>query len=435
MCAGRKSEGVRLPQGLGYALGRMRRRSLSPFPRTLGLVALALAGLAAAASCASFGAEPPQEASPAEAGSDGALPAEASTDGGLDATSDGAGPRGACPPPAGGATAPTSWARRTIFASDAGVGRSYPFAIAPDATHVTWVAQLGLLDGGPDTEPYNGHGTAVVLRAPKAGGGPFAVLARDQARAMALAVDGDFAYWGAGAAGAPEGLFQQRTSVDCGAGACAVPPVKIATFPDGVEITRLRRAGPGLLVALAGDGRTFRIAVGSDPVELFKTGTYPAVALTDTHVYGSAAALPSVVRAELSSGAVSAPYVGLSPVDGGDLGGALLATDCSALWMVRKQPGAWSLQRHDLGAATPFVPVASLAAGPFDLAADARHVFAAVPNGGGVYAYELSGAATSVSVLYAGNVFALAVDDDGVYFGEHDQVRVTAGEISMLVTK
>lgn len=58
---------------------------------------------------------------------------------------------------------------------------------------------------------------------------------------------------------------------------------------------------------------------------------------------------------------------------------------------------------------------------------DARFLWIAVANAGGVYAYDKP--TVDISLLRKGNVFALAVDDDGVYWGDHDGT----GTLRMLV--
>ena len=69
-----------------------------------------------------------------------------------------------------------------------------------------------------------------------------------------------------------------------------------------------------------------------------------------------------------------------------------------------------------------------------DLGADARYVYAAALNTGGIFALQKTSMATAHP--YTGNVWNLAVDDDGVYFGEHDPSAAGgAGTIYMLVKK
>jgi hypothetical protein len=363
---------------------------------------------------------------------DGAADGTADLDAGLDAPTT---LRAACPPPSGGDAAPQSWTSVPLF-TPPGPARMYPWDIATDSTHITWVAQMGAADGGPDVDPYNGHGTAVVLRVPKAGGAT-TTLARDQPKATAIALDGDQVYWATFESTTnAASLVRQQRDVSCTASACPAPS-NLLSFPAGPLIVRLRRVAPGVLFALADNGALFRVTVAGSTVALATTtGQYPSMTATSADVYASAATVNHVTRLPLSGPSMAAlPDVTL-PTLPPDLGPMLIASDCAALWWVRKSGAStWSASSHphgDAGAFSTAVPLPGLF--PYDLAADARFVYVTSANTGGVYAIDKAAQGAGPIQLYQGNVFKLAVDDEGVYFGEHGQVA-GAGTMRMLVKK
>jgi hypothetical protein len=390
-----------------------------------------LGAITTALSCTTFGSDPhPDPDATTEAstpGDDGAPSPETGTDG---APRDG-GPFGAlspvCPAPSGGTMMPDKWKPRALFVPAAGALRRYPFSIATDATHVTWVAQVGTVDdGGPDTDPYNGIGLGDVLRVAKTGG-PATTLARGQRFARALALDGDHAYWATFETDGLPRLVRQRRDADCALGC---PPEPVTTFPAGPPIVRLLRAVPGVLFALAENGDLFRYELGTiGPERVLTSAPFPALALTDQEAYLAAEKSASVRHTSVGKKLTTNPLFDIAAVDGGPLGVGPIATDCASLWMVQ-QVSPPRLLRCPI--ATPGM-VTSLSApltiAPFDLAADSRFVYSAAPNAGGVFAIDkLSG----VGVLLQGaNVFQIAVDGDGVYFGEHD--RKGTGKITMFV--
>ncbi len=402
--------------------------------RTAIWLAGAAAGLAAmttAASCTTFDTEndpTPDAASDTSTDGDGAAPDAAGDAEPLDGGSMPA-LTAVCPPPSGGVKPAESWEKRPLYMPS--VARMYPFAIATDATHVTWVAQLGTAadSGLPDNAPYNGIGEGHILRVPKQGG-KTVTLARAQRYARSLALDGDHAYWAIYDTDNVARLVRQRRDADCDAG-CAAPEL-VTSFPPGSPIVTLRRAAPGVLFALRENGPLFRFVVGSlAPEPVLTSGDYPALTVTDKEAFLSAGTVAEVGRAGLTSGAPNQPLVAIPPLDGGPVGVAPIATDCTSLWMIRElsQPQVLKVSIAD---ASSLVTLANrLTINAFDLAADSRFVYAASPNAGGVFAIDKNNGASVL--LRPGNVFRLAVDSEGIYFGEHD--RSGAGALIMIVKK
>jgi len=396
---------------------------------------IATAMLVGAAACAAFSedtASPPVAVDP-DGAADGA--ADASDAMPFDAPADASAPdvdesklRMLCPPANGGTTLATAWITRTLFAPPKGE-RMYPFAIASDSTHVTWLAQVGTSDGGADTVPYNGGGSAVVMRMGKAGLGKPAVLAHDQMRATALALDGAKVYWTT-YEGNRSTLRAQRRDIACGA-VCPEPET-ILTFDPNVRIVRLIRPASKVLFALAESGQVYRVGLGTAAQYIFQSGTYPAITATANHVYTSAGLSPNLERVQVDGLLPEPTYYTFPPVAGGGVGVSPIATDCTTLWMVRGYPDGRHIVGRELLSGTVSQLTILGQVDAYDLAADARYVYTAAANGGGIYAVDTTTKITEHP--YSGNVFGLAVDDDGVYFGEHDP-NGGAGTIKMLVKK
>lgn len=72
----------------------------------------------------------------------------------------------------------------------------------------------------------------------------------------------------------------------------------------------------------------------------------------------------------------------------------------------------------DGGTAQVFAPNIGVD-GVFALAADQAHVYVAAPDGPGLIAVSIPGA--QPMTIKPGNVHRIAVDDVGVYYGDHDQ--------------
>lgn len=397
--------------------------------------ACALAFVMVSASCSSFTEEdaPPVE----DGGADGVAPDASPIDGGGDGPIplDGGGMnlRLPCPPPRAGNTVATGWKRRKLYVPPGPAGRMYPFAIATDAQYVTWVAQLGTPDGGADTAPYNGIGTAVVMRASKLGTGTVKVIARDQPSAVTVALDGPDVYWVTETQNVAT-LRSQPRDADCDV-SCPEPR-GVTAFPSGVRIARLVRPAPGVLFALAQDGRLFRVDLaGAAPVVVATSGTYPAMAATSSDVFTSAGLSPKVQRSPVDGKTAAEDAYITFPADPDPeigVGVSPIATDCTTLWMARKTSQGHRIHGREIAGAPSLSLLTTLPPGLaiFDLAADARYIYVAAANAGGVFAIDKVSMVTSTQ--YTGNVWAVAVDDDGVYFGEHAEGAIP-GSMFMLV--
>lgn len=383
---------------------------LARMRRVLVTVTSSFTGALFAVACGAFGAD----------GSDGSAVVEetAAPDVNADAF-DGEAPDG---PNVGDlpATCPTSRApscavpnacpSRPLRSSKPGV---FPFNLVTDRTHVYWVEQEQL-DGGDDA--YNGQAAARIMRVPKKGGSTD-VLAAAEAKATTVVLDGEFVYW---ATSDPTNL--RRVPRAC-VPPCP-PPESIYLGPGGTKIVALARPASGRVVALRENGDVVLLDVSTSPPSLRSTpsnvSTYVTMAVTNdaVHVAGANTGLVRSIRiADLQTTSTS-----IAPIDGGSSGFSPMTTDCDALW-ANRGPSSTLYKAVPGGSVTPFqtLPVGLV----FGLRADAKYVYAALPNAGGVFAVDK--VTKEITRISPGNVFALAVDDDGVYWGEHD--RNTGGAV------
>lgn len=401
-------------------VGRRNRSGVVRWKRVLALVVGGTAGALALglAACGSFDAEesplPLSEAAP-PIPQDGAV-ADSAADTG-DGDGDGSAPE-LCTIPRAPACAFVSCASRALYEPSV---PSFPFGIDTDATHVFWVDQPEV-DGG---NAYNGDEKSRVLRAAKAkGAGGAEILATQQGQSTAIAVDDASVYWVAQVA---TGGFELRRI----AKGCSVPcvPVVVAQAPGRLQA--FRRTASGVFFALSGD-RAYRLDVRSNnPVFVdleIPLGVLPALTTIDEHAYFAADGYGFVARAGVDSGVVEPEYIPIGLVDGGLSGFGAMTNDCSSLWVDRRRPAGVNLHRLALDGTLTFR--ARLDGMVFGMTADARFVYIAQPNAGGVYAVETAGSTPPIAVA-RGNVWAVATDADGVYWGEHQ--RGTGGRLHMLV--
>lgn len=371
---------------------------------------LAAACVALVLACASdYGAaveaEPGADAGPPPA--DAAAPV-------ADAGDAEASAEGACRAPRAPSCEPAQCAQRELHASAGG----YPFGIATDAAYVYWLEQRAPGDA------YNGTGTATLLRTKRDGGGAPLLLASSQAQATALALAGGFLYWATydPSPGGPHEAHLRRVSASC-TPPCAPEDVTGAAPLVGKPIVKIVPFGGDLLLAVQA-GPVLRWLPGLGAAEIEDLGFAPDVIDTGGGAYATGEGKPYVLRIPRGPASVTKPFW-LTPLDGGAAGLHRLATDCTHLFGLRGPSETLYRAPLDGGALEP------IGVGPsattYDLGADARWLYAASPNAGGLAVLDPQ-TGTRV-VLASGNVFALAVDDDGVYWGDHDGT----GKLRMMV--
>lgn len=376
--------------------------------RRSGRVAYALAA-GALAACGAFGASE-GDAPPNDAGSDGgavdaaldAPPPPPDAAGGDDADT---APllRAVCPPPHYGPTVrPNALTKRRLYAPL--TTPAYPFAIATDSANVYWLEQVA---SGADQAPYDGKGVARLVRVDRTGK-TMDVLAAGQRHATALVLDGAYAYWTATEANGQTHLRRVPRT-------CASPctPEGVAVAPD--EISKLVRPRKSLLFAQAEfGGAYYRIDLSAATVAFQRTTTttsdLPGLTATLDRVFVSSLLVPSITELDLQAAPVRT--LPIPQQDDASPGVSALGNDCESLWAMRAGPDV--LVRIVDGGVTP---VTGPTFGGFEIVADDRYVYVAMPNAGGLRFYERQGGA--FELLAPGNVWRVTVDDVGVYWGEH----------------
>ncbi len=401
-------------------------------------LAAACAGAVVIVACQSFsGTEPELIADAAADGADlvdAAVDAPPDADAGADMDASPAPKLGVtCPPPSGPKCALGGCPRRAIIAAPA--VPEYPFDIATDASSLYWTAQAA---GDSGLDAYNGQAPARVLRHAKKAGGPAFEIAAAQPAARAIALDGSYVYWtihdptrpGRGL-GSPGVLRRARR--DCSTTPCAVED--LASIAGNVA--SLSRAREGALVGVTEDGHVFVVDTTASPIgfnaSATQVDTYPAIAVTNDAAYASSALVSRYVkRLDLTTGTVLPMFAAVP--DGGagaDPGISPSTTDCDAVWGVRKQTSKRDLFRFAVDGGPAQVTALPTAISPFAMAADASYVYFAVPDAGGVFAVDTHVGGALPEPIATGNVWRLAVDSDGVYWGEHG--TTAPGSITMLV--
>lgn len=327
-------------------------------------------------------------------------------------------------PSAACAASATACERRTLYLSPTS---TFPFAIVTDSANVYWVAQSG---GDP---AYDGAASASVLRVSKTGAPTqtATVLATDQERTTTLVRDGADLYWitsHATDAGAGSTLRRLRDAANAsGCPGCA-PPEDLATFP-GIA-RRLVRAAPGVFFAVDHEGNVRRLAKEASAstfavAELDTTSASPSLAAGLDQVFAGGGLVSRVVRIGANGG--SAGTFLTLPEAGPDAalpGAYVLGADCTRLFGVRDRGELW----WSPGASSAYTDTDASFAEATDIVADEGFVYVARRKGGGVArgARDGSGFAT----VYTGDVARLAVDDEGVYWGEHAKGSL-AGNVFM----
>lgn len=367
-----------------------------------GLLALAAA---TGGACGSFG-------SAADPGSDGG----SLLDGG---SGDAGAPGVACPPPAGPSCAPGKCSVRTLYVPAA---VAYPFAIATDSAYVYWLEQSKV---APTDDPYNGQGMARVLRTTRAGSSTASaeVLAKDQRWAKGFALVPPHVYW-ATFDGTKAGLWRVEAR-------CKAPCMPESVTQFNTRLERLVGAGSSSLFGLTENGTVVRFAIDSSGAvgnasSLFRTGDLPGIAVTGTHVYASSLKVPHVDRASLDGVEVSSSWAALALTGGNDVGLTHLATDCTSLFGAHGPGGLLERVALDTRVVSP---MAKLNTDLYDVVADAKYVYVANANGGGILAVDTT--TNAVSPVADGSAFRIAVDSAGVYWGDH--TNGSGGALRMLV--
>lgn len=328
-----------------------------------------------------------------------------------------------CPRPPGPKSALAACEQRPLYVPANTAPKEFPFAIATDSAFVYWVAMRA---ESPGDVPYDGVGTSRVMRVDRRGAAAASVatiVADGQRDATSLVTAGDWIYWGASNGGAAE---LRRAPRDC-ASNCAVTP--LATFV-GPRIGRLAAIDAQTLVVQQSDGRTsFVKVVGSSVVANVAATTSDNAGLTTTTTAGFVTGFssPAITQISATTGG-SSQLTSLPEAGAGQNPGlSTLTTDCSRLYGWRSGERMWTVA-IDGGATTDFAVPGWGAV--FDLATDQTWLYAALPNGGGVFAIARNGK-TSAILIRAGNVHRLAVDDVGLYWGDHD--NSASGTLWMMV--
>jgi hypothetical protein len=388
------------------------------------LVGLALsAAFATAAACDDGDAAP---TSPADGGIDATEEVAAPLDADLDASD-----AGSCRAPSFAdspcAKDPKKCQLRTLYLA---TKQEFPFGVATDTANVYWIAQAPR-DGGADAgaEAVRGQAKGTIRRVSKKGDATQAAvdLARDQDRATVLVLDGPDLYWIATSvtAGgeATSTLRRVRNAASAACSPACPAPEDVATFP--AELRRLVRVGSETFFAVGRGGQLVRFAPGQGAKEVTTTGTSPSLARTESHVWAGSGQNPPIARAALDGTGLEPAVLSLPPIDASLRGANVLASDCLDLFAVR---GTELYAAR--GGAGPLELLTDLTTNaPLDVVADERFLHLAVPDTGGVYRVSKDG--TGIVRLIDGDAWRLAVDDEGVYWGEHAKGSL-AGNLFML---
>jgi hypothetical protein len=173
-------------------------------------------------------------------------------------------------------------------------------------------------------------------------------------------------------------------------------------------------------------GHVLHFTPKAGDVFLTNVSTYPALTASGAALYATSFKKDHVARVTYTN-TVTEQYATIPPHPqaGGELGLAPIANDCTTLFGLR-QPNNLL---YEMPFATKVVKQVGGDSGIafFDMTADAQWLYGAMPNGGGVFAVDKANGKRTQ--LASGNVFALAVDDLGVYWGEHGG----AGTLWMMV--
>lgn len=304
--------------------------------------------------------------------------------------------------------------RKTLYISNTS---TFPFAIVTDETNVYWVAQ-----SGPTDAAYDGTASGSVLRVSKTGVSTqqATVLAENQSRITTLVKDGADLYW------------IVSTSSDAGSSStlrklqgATGSAQDVSTF-SGVA-RRLVRVAPGVFFAADNLGNVRRLTKDGSVADIEKTSTTPSLAATKDFVFAGGGQLARVDKLP-AGGGPGGTFFGIpdGTPDAALPGVHVLGADCDRMFGIRDDEGAffWSPS-----ASATYSPTAATFGDGQDIGADERFVYVAErKQGGGVFRGERDG--KGFASLYTGDVWRLAVDDDGIYWGEHAKGSL-AGNVFM----
>ena len=313
-----------------------------------------------------------------------------------------------CPAPAPPTCTLATCAQRPLYVADA---PSFPFDIATDSAYVYWLEQR---DADPSAA-YNGNGKARVLRVDRAGSTSSVraeVLATAQPSATAITLVPPHAYW-ATWNGPTATSTLHRVVASCAAGACQEQTV--GTVKE--RVWKLVGLGTSALLAATTDGRIVKFAIEAGGsvglgVPVMTSAKFPGLAVTDTHIYASGLLTKRLSRAELGNLQVVPAWLTFG-FDGGDLGLTSLATNCTDLFGFHQSGELESVHLADAGLSH----LLSLNRAVYGVAMDAKYLYAASLNGGGVVAIDPK--TKGIGELATGSFWSVAVDDAGVYWGDH----------------
>jgi len=322
----------------------------------------------------------------------------------------------ACPPAAYAATClPGECELRTLSTPNV---PEVVFAVRTDADAVYWLAQ----PSDPENKGYNGQGIARVMRVRKSGGAPADVLVEGQPLTTRLVLDGEWIYWTTPFAG--DRVDIRRTRRDCTA-PCSFEVLATATGTAPTDGLLRLRAGLLALQSTNGFVRTFDVDAKRFD-ESLSSGDFPALTATLDRIFVGSGTTTHVSSTPIAGG-VTTKWT-LPPVEdtaASSPGVVRLATDCTSLFAIRNDRAIWRAP-IETGAFTTFT--ASVDA-TYDVAVDARYFYTAAANAGGVFATDL--ATGSRITITQGNIWSVTVDDQGVYWGTHEQAN--GGAIRMML--
>lgn len=377
---------------------------------------------AAAAACASFSGSPAPNVGADGAPVEDAPPGDASPlgeDAGIDATP---ADLPICPVPTYPATlgTPDTLGRRTLLVRSS--TSAFPQQIVLDQQFVYWVEQT------TNNAPY---GTARVLRTDRTGApASVVVIAENESGVRSLALDGPWVYWARtdDARTSASLVRAPRTCTSCAA------QIEVVAPKVDERVWMLRSVAPGVLFGFTAEDHIVRFdlgASGGGP----SLSTFYGEALTSTPSKVYSAHANNLPIEQIDFDFTHKPLAATIPdaAPGYYPGYNGLATDCTALWGGRRRIALSSplpaiLERIDLDSGIADASSTGLnTLFPDHLAVDERYVYIA-SVAGGLYAHDR--VTRTTSHVAGGETIAVAVDDQGIYWG-----NLANGNLEMLVKK